>query len=96
MFLHTLVETKQVDLDELINQLKTNATVVNTGSKELGSLEYSFVVYCVEQQVNAIKESQEIPGEDDTEEQPPADNPDEDCGCPLPGDPCENLPDLEW
>lgn len=80
MFLHTLIETKEVDLDEILNNLKSNESIVNNMISNLGSLEYGFVIYCVEQQINLIKQAQQ------EEETPSLPDPPED-----PNDPCGNI-----
>lgn len=92
MFIHTLIERKDVDLDELINQLKTNEKFVNNAIEQLGSIEYSFVVYCVEQQIALIKSLQE---DQDSNLPPLEEDPNDPCL------PCEKkddseLPDLTW
>lgn len=88
MFLHTLIETKEVDLDAILNSLKTDDAIVNNMISNLGSLEYGFVIYCVEQQINAIKKAQE---EEETPSLPdPPEDPNDPCGC-IGKDPCEGL-----
>ena len=66
MFLHTLVEKKEIDLDELIDKLKNNPEWVNYGIQIFGSLEYTFIVRCVEEQAQKIKEYTAMPIEEDT------------------------------
>lgn len=56
MFLHTLVEKKEIDLDKLLEDLKTKPEYVNYGIQIFGSLEYTFIVNCVEKQIQKIKE----------------------------------------
>lgn len=55
MFLHTLVEKKEIDLDKLLEDLKTKPEFVNYGIQIFGSLEYTFIVNCVEKQIEEIK-----------------------------------------
>lgn len=55
MFLHTLVEKKEIDLDKLLEDLKTKPEFVNYGIQIFGSLEYTFIVNCVEKQIKEIK-----------------------------------------
>ena len=55
MFLHTLVEKKEIDLDKLLEDLKTKPEYVNYGIQIFGSLEYTFIVNCVEKQIEEIK-----------------------------------------
>ena len=55
MFLHTLVEKKEIDLDKLLEDLKTKPEFVNYGIQIFGSLEYAFIVNCVEKQIEEIK-----------------------------------------
>lgn len=56
MFLHTLIEKKEVDLDKLLEDLKTKPDFVNFGTQVFGALEYTFIVNCVEKQIQKIKE----------------------------------------
>lgn len=56
MFLHTLIEKKEIDLDKLLADLKTKPDFVNFGTQVFGALEYSFIVDCVEKQIQKIKE----------------------------------------
>lgn len=55
MFMHTLIEKKEIDLDKLLEDLKTKPEFVNYGIQIFGSLEYTFIVNCVEKQVEIIK-----------------------------------------
>lgn len=55
MFKYALVEKKEVDLDELLEDLKTKSDFVNWGIRICGSLEYAFIVDCVEKQIEEIK-----------------------------------------
>lgn len=57
MFLHTLVEKKEIDLDKLLEDLKTKPEFVNYGIQIFGSLEYTFIVNCVEKQIEEIKKN---------------------------------------
>lgn len=66
MFLHTLIEKKEIDLDELVDKLKNSPEWVNYGIQIFGSLEYTFIVKCVEEQVQKIKEYTPMPIEEDT------------------------------
>lgn len=66
MFLHTLVEKKEIDLDKLLEDLKTKPEYVNYGIQIFGSLEYTFIVNCVEKQIQKIKEYTPMPIEEDT------------------------------
>ena len=61
MFLHTLVEKKEIDLDKLLEYLKTKPEFVNYGIQIFGSLEYTFIVNCVEKQIQKIKEYTPMP-----------------------------------
>lgn len=61
MFLHTLVEKKEIDLDKLLEDLKTKPEFVNYGIQIFGSLEYTFIVNCVEKQIQKIKEYTPMP-----------------------------------
>lgn len=61
MFLHTLVEKKEIDLDKLLEDLKTRPEFVNYGIQIFGSLEYTFIVNCVEKQIQKIKEYTPMP-----------------------------------
>lgn len=61
MFLHTLVEKKEIDLDKLLEDLKTKPEFVNCGIQIFGSLEYTFIVNCVEKQIQKIKEYTPMP-----------------------------------
>jgi hypothetical protein len=55
MFKYALVEKKEVDLDKLLEDLKTKSDFVNWGVQIFGSLEYAFIVDCVEKQIEEIK-----------------------------------------
>lgn len=67
MFLHTLVEKKEIDLDKLLEDLKTKPEFVNYGIQIFGSLEYTFIVNCVEKQIEEIKKKTPMPlNEEDT------------------------------
>lgn len=66
MFLHTLIEKKEIDLDDLVDKLKNSPEWVNYGIQIFGSLEYTFIVKCVEDQVQKIKEYTPMPIEEDT------------------------------
>lgn len=55
MFMHTLIEKKEIDLDKLLEDLKTKPEFVNYGIQIFGSLEYTFIVNCVEKQIEVIK-----------------------------------------
>lgn len=61
MFLHTLIEKKEIDLDKLLEDLKTKPEFVNYGIQIFGSLEYTFIVNCVEKQIQKIKEYTPMP-----------------------------------
>lgn len=67
MFLHTLVEKKEIDLDKLLEDLKTKPEYVNYGIQIFGSFEYTFIVNCVEKQIEEIKKNTPMPlNEEDT------------------------------
>ena len=67
MFLHTLIEKKEIDLDKLLEDLKTKPEFVNYGIQIFGSLEYTFIVNCVEKQIEEIKKKTLMPlNEEDT------------------------------
>ena len=55
MFKYALIEKKEVDLDKLLEDLKTKSDFVNWGIQIFGSLEYAFIVDCVEKQIEEIK-----------------------------------------
>lgn len=61
MFMHTVMCKKEIDLDELIDTLKSDSVIVDTMTERLGTLEYSFVVDCVTSQVEEIKEYTPMP-----------------------------------
>lgn len=61
MFMHTLIEKKEIDLDKLLEDLKTKPDFVNYGIQIFGSLEYTFIVNCVEKQIQKIKEYTPMP-----------------------------------
>lgn len=56
MFNYKLVQTKEVDLDSFVEKFKTDDKIINFLNKELGELEYAFLVDCLEKQVQKIKE----------------------------------------
>ena len=60
MFKYALVEKKEVDLDKLLEDLKTKSDFVNWGVQIFGSLEYAFIVDCVEKQIEEIKKKTPI------------------------------------
>ena len=68
MFKYALVEKKEVDLDKLLEDLKTKSDFVNWGVQIFGSLEYTFIVNCVEKQIEEIKKKTPmlLNGEDTT------------------------------
>ena len=66
MFLHTLVEKKEIDLDKLLEDLKTKPEYVNYGIQIFGNLEYTFIVNCVEKQIEEIKKKTPMPLDEDT------------------------------
>ena len=68
MFKYALVEKKEVDLDKLLEDLKTKSDFVNWGVQIFGSLEYAFIVDCVEKQIEEIKKKTPmlLNGEDTT------------------------------
>lgn len=55
MFLHTLIETKEVDLDQLLEDMRSKASVVNPMIEIFGSTVYAFIVDCVDKQIQEIK-----------------------------------------
>lgn len=55
MFKYALIEKKEVDLDKLLEDLKTKSDFVDWGIKIFGNLEYAFIVDCVEKQIEIIK-----------------------------------------
>lgn len=57
MFKYALVKKKEVDLDKLLEDLKTESDFVDWGIQILGSLEYAFIVDCVEKQIEEIKKN---------------------------------------
>lgn len=57
MFKYALVEKKEVDLDKLLEDLKTKSDFVNWGVQTFGRLEYAFIVDCVEKQIEEIKKN---------------------------------------
>lgn len=61
MFLHTLVEKKQVDLDKFLDNMREDPKIVNTMIDLFGSLEYAFIVECVDKQIQKIKEYTPMP-----------------------------------
>lgn len=66
MFLHTLIEKKEIDLDKLLEDLKTKPEFVSYGIQIFGSLEYTFIVNCIEKQIEEIKKKTPILLEEDT------------------------------
>lgn len=46
---------KEIDLDKLLEDLKAKLEFVNYGIQIFGSLEYTFIVNCVEKQIEEIK-----------------------------------------
>ena len=61
MFKYALVEKKEVDLDKLLEDLRTKSDFVNGGIQIFGSLEYAFIVDCVEKQIEEIKKKTPMP-----------------------------------
>lgn len=61
MFKHTLIEKKEIDLDQLVRDMKTKPEVVNYAIQIFGSIEYSFIIKCVEDQVEKIKKNTPMP-----------------------------------
>lgn len=61
MFKYALVEKKEVDLDKFLEDLKTKPEFVNCGIQIFGSLEYTFIVNCVEKQIEEIKKNTPMP-----------------------------------
>lgn len=61
MFKHTVVEYHEIDLDELLENLRTDSVIIETLSKHLSPTEYSFIVDCVNKQIQTIKEYTPMP-----------------------------------
>ena len=61
MFLHTLIQKEQIDLDELLDKMKNYSHWVEIGRNTFGPMEYSFIVDCVEKQIRLIKEYTPMP-----------------------------------
>lgn len=61
MFLHTVIEKKEIDLDALLNELQEDSDVVSLMTRKIGSLEYSFVVDSVAKNIEDIKSKTPMP-----------------------------------
>lgn len=61
MFLHTLIEKKEVDLDALLDRLQEDSEIIEFMNRKIGDLEYSFIVESVSKNVQTIKEYTPMP-----------------------------------
>ena len=61
MFLHTLVEKKEVDLDALLDRLQEDSEIITFMNRKIGDLEYSFIVESVSKNIQTIKEYTPMP-----------------------------------
>lgn len=61
MFLHTLVEKKEVDLDALLDRLQEDSEIIEFMNRKIGDLEYSFIVESVSKNIQTIKEYTPMP-----------------------------------
>lgn len=61
MFLHTLVEKKEVDLDALLDRLQEDSEIIAFMNRKIGDLEYSFIVESVSKNIQTIKEYTPMP-----------------------------------
>lgn len=68
MFIHTIVSKKEIDLDQLLEDMKTKPEVVNSMIAVFGDINYSFIIKCVEDQIQHIKEYTPMPLEEEDEE----------------------------
>lgn len=84
MFLHRLTTSKDVDLDELYSDLENNGDIVNFMLKNLGDMEYYFVVDCVKKRIDFLKEQQQQ-AEEEQPNFPPIYDEDDPC------DPCKKV-----
>lgn len=64
MFLHTLIEKKEVDLDALLDRLQEDSEIIEFMNRKIGDLEYSFIVESVSKNIQTIKEYTPMPIED--------------------------------
>ena len=65
MFLHTVIEKKEIDLDALLNNLQEDSDIVSLMTRKIGSLEYSFIVDSVAKNIEDIKSKTPMPLEDE-------------------------------
>ena len=61
MFLHTLIEKKEVDLDALLERLQEDSEIIEFMNRKIGDLEYSFIVESVSKNIQTIKEYTPMP-----------------------------------
>lgn len=61
MFLHTLIEKKEVDLDALLDRLQEDSEIIEFMNRKIGDLEYSFIVESVSKNIQTIKEYTPMP-----------------------------------
>lgn len=61
MFLHTLIEKKEVDLDALLDRLQEDSEIIEFMNRKIGDLEYSFIVESVSKNIHTIKEYTPMP-----------------------------------
>lgn len=61
MFLHTLIEKKEVDLDALLDRLQEDSEIIEFMNRKIGDLEYSFIVESVSKNIQNIKEYTPMP-----------------------------------
>ena len=61
MFLHTLIEKKEVDLDALLDRLQEDSEIIDFMNRKIGDLEYSFIVESVSKNIQTIKEYTPMP-----------------------------------
>lgn len=61
MFLHTLIEKKEIDLDALLDRLQEDSEIIEFMNRKIGDLEYSFIVESVSKNIQIIKEYTPMP-----------------------------------
>lgn len=61
MFLHTLIEKKEIDLDALLDRLQEDSEIIEFMNRKIGDLEYSFIVKSVSKNIQTIKEYTPMP-----------------------------------
>ena len=61
MFLHTLIEKKEVDLDALLDRLQEDSEIITFMNRKIGDLEYSFIVESVSRNIEDIKSKTPMP-----------------------------------